>query len=106
MGNCFGSRPSLEMNLRNFLKSFFMSNEISRDSRSAWIQMMVKIFVPLNQAKKIGKLIILATAPLKETSSVVGIQWKDNTEAVPACSKVAFHRFHDLVQSLLSLRPV
>ncbi|XP_023336818.1 F-box only protein 47 isoform X2 [Eurytemora carolleeae] len=97
----FGSNPILEITVRNFLRAFFV--DVEKENRLSWLLAMVRIFVPFRESEKVGKLLCLASAPLKEARWLEGIQWKDNMEAVPACVKVANYRYQELVKIILNL---
>jgi len=100
-GYVFGSCPMMELSVRNFLRFFFLA--VDQKDKLCWLLTMFAIFVPGREQEKLGRLLMLATSSVKDAHSTVGIQWKDNMEAVPACLRVANFRYEEIARLIISL---
>ena len=98
-----GSRPDMEMYVRNFLSSIFYK-EAAYGQEHLWLETLLHQSRSLVNISNMSRLLLLMSSPSKNDAWQFGVQWVDHVEAIPATLAVASSRYHFLVCLLKTIR--
>ena len=98
-----GSRPDMEMHVRNFLSSVFYK-EAAFGQEHLWFETLLHQSSSLVNISNMSRLLLLMSSPAKNEVWQFGVQWADHVEAIPATLAVASSRYHFLICLLNTLR--
>eukprot|EP00092_Neocalanus_flemingeri_P015145 GFUD01016362.1.p1 GENE.GFUD01016362.1~~GFUD01016362.1.p1 ORF type:complete len:470 (-),score=202.14 GFUD01016362.1:265-1485(-) len=96
-----GSRPELEMHVRNFLASVFYK-EVASGQQRLWLETLLLQTSPERNSLTMSRVMLLISSPAREEDWQFGVLWADHVEAIPATLAVASARYNTLV-SLLNI---
>jgi len=102
-GYILGSRPDVEMHVRNFLSSVFYK-EAASGQKSLWLETLLHQTGSIFNISVLARVLLLMSSPAKEEGWQFGVQWPDHVEAIPATLAVASSRYHFLVCLMNTLR--
>ena len=98
-----GSRPDMEMHVRNFLSSVFFK-EAAVGQEHIWLETFLHHSNSLVNNSNLSRVLLLMSSPAKNEAWQFGVQWADHVEAIPATLAVASSRYHFLVSLLNTIR--
>ena len=78
-----GSRPEMEMHVRNFLSSVFFK-EVAFGQERLWLETLLLQVSPMRDISTMSRVLLLISSPAKEQDWQFGVQWADHVEAIPA----------------------
>ena len=83
-----GSRPEMEMHVRNFLSSVFFK-EVAFGQERLWLETLLLQVSPMRDIPTMSRVLLLITSPDKDQDLQFGVQWADHVNAIPATYEVA-----------------
>ena len=98
-----GSRPDIEMHVRNFLSSVFYK-EAAFGQEHLWLETLLHQSSSFVNDSNMSRVLLLMSSPAKNETWQFGVQWADHVEAIPATLAVASSRYHFLICLLNTLR--
>ena len=102
-GYHLGSRPDVEMHVRNFLASVFYK-EAAFGQEGLWLETLLHQSGSMVDTSVMSKVLLLISSPAKEEEWHFGVQWADHVEAIPATLAVASSRYNFLVCLLNTMK--